>query len=58
MDKPSNTSKQTATAPSNDVIRQSPSSPYAASVRMTAERLANAVIKITQQGGSRGARDE
>ena len=57
MDKYSNTSKKTATAPSNDVTRQSPLSPYAASVRMTAERLANAVIK-TQQGGSRGARDE
>jgi len=57
MDKPSNP-KNTAAAPSNDVTRQSPSSPYAASVRMTAERLANAVIKITQQGGSRGARDE
>lgn len=57
MDKPSSTSKETITAPSNDVTHQSPSSPYAASVRMTAERLANAVIKI-QQGGSRGARDE
>lgn len=50
MDKPSSTSKETITAPSNDVTHQSPSSPYAASVRMTAERLANAVIKI-QQGG-------
>ena len=56
MDKSSN-SKNTVAAPSNDVTPQSPSSPYAASVRMTAKRLANAVIKI-QQGGSRGARDE
>lgn len=57
MDKPSN-SKNTAAAPSNDVTCQPPSSQYAASVRMTAERLANAVIKTTQQGGSIGARDE
>lgn len=31
---------------------------YPESVRMTAERLANAVIRTTRQGGSRGARDE
>ncbi|UDM38438.1 hypothetical protein LIS44_01005 [Acinetobacter haemolyticus] len=57
MDKSSN-SKNTAAAPSNDVTCQPPSSQYAASVRMTAERLANAVIKTTQQGGSIGVRDE
>ena len=36
----------------------SPSSAYAESVRMTPERLLNAVIKTTRQGGAKGVRDE
>lgn len=35
-----------------------PSSAYVESVRITPERLINAVLKNYQQGGSKGARDE
>lgn len=49
MDKPSNTST-TLKIESTQSAKPVPSS-YPDSVRMTAERLANAVIKI-QQGGS------
>ena len=50
MDKPSNTSA-TIKNESTQSAKPAPSS-YPDSVRMTAERLANAVIKATRQGGS------
>ena len=51
MDKPSNASKETITAPQNSQS-QPLSDTYAESVRMTPERILNAVIKTTRQGGS------
>lgn len=50
MDKPSNASKETITAPQSSPPQ--PSDTYVESVRMTPERLLNAVIKATRQGGS------
>jgi hypothetical protein len=57
MDKPSNASKETITAPQSSQP-QPLSDTYAESVRMTPERLLNAVIKTTRQGGAKGVRDE
>lgn len=57
MDKSSNTTSSTALK-KNFAQEDKPVPPtYPDSVRMTAERLANAVIKI-QQGGVKGVRDE
>lgn len=58
MDKSSNATSST-TLKKNSAQSAKPVPPtYPDSVRMTGERLACAVIKATQQGGSRGARDE
>ena len=57
MDKSSTNTSMTLKIESTQSAKPVPPT-YADSIRMTGERLANAVIKTTQQGGSRGARDE
>ncbi len=51
MDKPSNAPKEIIPVPQNSPP-QPLSNTYAESVRMTPERILNAVIKTTRQGGS------
>lgn len=51
MDKPSNAPKEINPVPQNSPP-QPLSNTYAESVRMTPERILNAVIKTTRQGGS------
>lgn len=52
MDKPSNASEKNTIQPNVESKPVPSSSAYADSVRMTQERLFNAVIKNSRQGGS------
>jgi len=52
MHKPNIPAEKNAVPSSAEPKPPSPSSAYAESIRMTGSRLANAVIKTTQQGGS------